>query len=83
MKLVLYGDGSEESEACKSFLKGNAIEFEEVDVRTQEGFERMIMRTQQKHAPALEIRRSHSVCAIVGFDARRITAELGLKGKIS
>ena len=78
MKLVLYTDGSQEAAAARLFLESHALEFEEVDVRTQECFDRLVKRTQQKRAPALEIKRSHSVGVIVGFDEKRFSTELRL-----
>ncbi len=77
MKLVLYSDKSAESIAFRLFLSGHNLQFEEVDAQT-EGRRRLIQRAQQALIPALEIKRSHRVGVIVGFDEERIKVELGL-----
>ena len=66
MKIVLYSNGSLVCEEVREFLKARSLEFEEVDVRTSEGFNRLLRRTQQNTVPAVEFKRSHSVGVIVG-----------------
>ena len=81
MKLVAYLDGSPVSGAAREFLKKHSIEFEEVDATTSEGALRLRKRTQQPRVPAFEMKRSHSIHVVAGFDnfARRILSqELGL-----
>ena len=78
MKLVLYADDSQETAAVKLFLENHGLEFEEVDVSTQEGFGRLVKRTEQERAPGLEIKRLHGVGVIVGFDEKRFSTELRL-----
>ncbi len=68
MKLVLYANASESSSKARDFLKRLQLEFEEVDVNTKQGQERLHKRTQQQGVPALEITRSHGVGVIAGFD---------------
>jgi hypothetical protein len=68
MKLVLYVDGSELSNKARNFLKGEQLVFEEVDVKTPAGASRLLMRTQQRSVPALEIARSHGVGVLADFD---------------
>jgi len=68
MKLVLYVDDSELSVKARDFLKGEQLAFEEVDVKTPSGASRLLKRTQQRSAPALEIARSHGVGVLTGFD---------------
>ncbi len=67
MKIVLYCDGSPESLSAKEFLKQNNVQFEEVSVETQDGFQRLAKRTRQTKVPAFELKRSHSICIINGF----------------
>jgi len=68
MKLVLYVDDSELSVKARDFLKGERLVFEEVDVKTPAGASRLLKRTQQRGAPALEIARSHGVGVLTDFD---------------
>ncbi|MFH1199838.1 MAG: glutaredoxin domain-containing protein [Candidatus Micrarchaeota archaeon] len=79
MTLVLYSDGSHASDAAKAFLSSHGMEFEEVDARTSDGYQRLVKRTQQKTVPAIEIKRSHCVQIIVGFNEQLLAMELRLK----
>ena len=78
MKLVLYRDGSQTSNAVKAFLENRGLDFEEVDVGTTEGWQRLVNRTRQKTVPALEIKRSHGVQIVVGFNEQLLIKELRL-----
>ena len=77
MKIVLYSNDSLACEEVREFLKARSLEFEEVNVRTNEGFNRLLKRTQQNTVPAVEFKRSHSVGVIVGRDWGAFERELG------
>ena len=82
MKLVFYRDASASSKAAKAFLVQRGVEFEEVSVSVPEGSIRLRKRTQQSRIPAFEIKKSHNVPVVAGFDdfSRNILVkELGLK----
>ena len=82
MKFVFYRDDSASSKAAKAFLVKLGVEFEEVSVSVPEGSIRLRKRTQQSRVPAFEIKKSHSVHVVAGFDnfSRGILVkELGLK----
>ena len=86
MKLVLYRDDLVSSQAAKAFLVKHGVEFEEVNVSTPEGVIRLRKRTQQNRVPAFEIKKSHSVHVVTGFDdfSRNVlTEELKLKEQTS
>jgi hypothetical protein len=68
MKLVLYSDSSELCGQARDFLRGERLEFEEVDVKTPVGASRLLKRTRQRSVPALEIIRSHSIGVLADFD---------------
>lgn len=78
LKLVLYCDDSLSCKEAKRFLNYHSLEFEFVDVRTVEGNQRLLKRTQQNRFPAFEVKRSHSVSVVVGFDRNLLVRELGL-----
>jgi len=68
MKLVLYVDDSELSNKARDFLKGEQFIFEEVNANTPEGASRLLKRTQQRSALALEIARAHGVGVLTDFN---------------
>jgi len=68
MKLVLYVDDSELCCKARDFLKGQSLEFEEVDVKAPEGAKRLLKRTYQQSVPTLKIIRSHSIGVLADFD---------------
>lgn len=78
LKLVLYCDDSLLCREAKRFLNYHSLEFEFVDVRTADGQQRLVKRTQQNRFPAFEIKRSHSVGVVVGLDKNLLVRELGL-----
>lgn len=61
----------------KNFLKDNNIEFEDIDVSTDQGrVQEMIKKSGQMGVPVLDI----SGEIIVGFDKAKIEEALGLNG---
>jgi len=78
LKLVLYCDDSPLCKEAKRFLKYHSLEFEFVDVRTAEGNQQLLKRTQQNRFPAFEVKRSHSVGVVVGLYKNLLVKELGL-----
>lgn len=82
MKIVLYADGSASSKAARAFLEKHGIEFEHVNATTPEGAFRLRRRTQQNRLPAFEMKKSHSVHVVAGFNDFAVgvlAKELGLK----
>jgi glutaredoxin-like YruB-family protein len=60
----------------KEYLKGNNIEFEDINVaENAQAREEMVNKTQQMGVPVIEIDGE----MIVGFDKGRISSLLGLK----
>ena len=60
---------------AKEFLKANNVEFEDVDVSSdQKAAEEMIQKSGQMGVPVLDINGE----IIVGFDQERIKSALGL-----
>ena len=61
---------------AKQFLKGNNIEFEDVDVSVDEArAQEMIQKSGQMGVPVLDVNGT----IIVGFDKTRILAALNVK----
>jgi glutaredoxin-like YruB-family protein len=61
----------------KEFLKQNQIEFEDIDVSTdQEALNEMIERSGQSGVPVIEIDNE----IVVGFDKEKISEMLNLRG---
>ena len=59
----------------KQFLKDNNIEFENIDVSSdQEAADEMVNKTGQMGVPVLDIEGE----IVIGFDKERIKASLGL-----
>lgn len=81
MKIILYRDGSALSDEAASFLLGLGVQFEEVDARTKEGYERLLKRTCGRGIPAFELKRSHSIGILVGLNRELLERELGLVKK--
>lgn len=82
MKLVVYTNNSPSSNAAREFLRKHQLEFEEVNATTPQGAYRLQRRTQQNRLPAFEIKKSHSVHVVAGFNdfaVSVLTKELGLK----
>lgn len=75
MKIVFYHDGGTEAAV---FLRELGIQFEEVDVRSNSGLERLRKRTQQSSVPVFELKKSHSIRIIDGSDKQTLIQELGL-----
>ena len=76
MKIVLYRDDSAISNEAVSFLRELGVQFEEVDARTKEGYERLLKRTRGNDIPTFELKRSHSIGIIVGLNKELLTREL-------
>ncbi|MBI5636014.1 hypothetical protein HY993_03580 [Candidatus Micrarchaeota archaeon] len=86
MKIVLYSDDSISSKAAKKFLLKHELEFEDVNTKAPEGACRLRKRTQQNQIPAFEIKKSHGIHVVAGFDNFAIGVlmkELGLKEPIN
>lgn len=87
MKVILYGDSSQESEAIRIFLKRNEIVFEEIALNSISAahakrlarLRKLTSALSQEKRPVLEIKRSHGIGIVVGFYPEAIAANLALK----
>lgn len=64
----------------KEFLKEKNINFEELDVSNNEkARQEMIKKSRQIGVPVIEIKKSHGVGILVGFDEVRLKQMMGIK----
>ena len=87
MKIVFYSDEPLESEAIRIFLHRNNIEFEEFNIdaivdpnsRILARLNKLTRYLSRGRRPVIEMKRSHGIGVVVGFDGNAMAANMGLK----
>lgn len=65
---------------AKEFLNKHNVEFTDKDVGDDtEAAEEMVKKSGQRGVPVIEIRRSHSVSIIAGFNEEKLKQMFGIK----
>lgn len=82
-KVIMYG--TKTCPWCKKtreFFKKHKIEFKDIYVDEDEkARDEMIKKSRQMGVPVIEIKRSHGVEIIVGFDEDKLKSALNLEDK--
>ena len=81
MKIKIYSmSNCLKCQQLKEFLKEENIQFEDVNISDNErAKQEMIYKSKQNSAPVIEIRKSHSVGILVGFDKEILKQTLNIK----